>query len=632
VVLGENSETTLAMPGVAGQVDVITFNDIALDASELSKADLTISGTASTLAVVASNNIGNYNIGETFVGHGVVLEAVGVERLTVTTGTAVNSASGDALLKINGAALQHLEIDASTYTVLFLNGKKDGVDQLLDLESVTVSGNDFAYVDIDQIRTGASVTVNGGLSDNNLSGASVGIRNSTLGDVSLSYGNGYGNVYIGGTEDSTLIVRDVSIIADADASNNQGGASLGIYGNTKTEVTIGTVTAKATAYAGIHIGSNQGGTVSIASVDLKETGVGGYAYGSASLGVYSNDDAAITIGGAINVSAEHEAQLSIDSNSATNGASSVTLHAVNLVSDSNRASLRINGNVGNADYDMGINVGSVALTALGDSSHADVQINRNSHADILVGDLKIESDAGVSMNVANNTDTSVTLGDNIDITAGLNLDSFASVNFGLDNVRGAKAITIDASTSLNGYIQATIKDSAEVESLSVSSDGYSSVNLQGDMDAFRTLDIQGIQDAEDVNTWNVVTDTAQFLANAVTVNIVDGANVNYNRYSDSGNSVSEVFTFKGDDIGIIEISHYDVNRFDKLDFSQFTDGVSGPKLTKEDIKINGEGADWRVDFDNSDYGSILLMGAGGYSELEIMNSIIFAPSQAVVAA
>ena len=522
VVLAEDSETVFAMPGVDGQVEVLTFMDVEVEAREqiyadgsdsvleedqdelpnYAEASLTITGTAETLEI-NFGTAGDVPGEDNGFREAIVLEAVGVENLTLTADC------GDGNFVINGQDLVNLVVETDTHAEIRLQGVQGGVDefvdgaaasavqdQLLNLESVVIRADDNANVYIDQIRTGASVTIIGDSTDGGCGDANVEISYAELGDVYIEYGY-YDDAIIGvsNTDNSVVTLGNLSVLANEFNDYNSGSgeddatADLSIDNNDDSTVTIGDIAVVANSDADLSITDNDGSTLDLGSLFLESRGYS-YAY----LEVSDNDNTSITVNGTVTVMAESDADFYITHNEATDSASTFTAGDIFLSSCGSDATLWIDDNSDSAEeFDMRVTLGSVTLDGATDAvvhvGNSDESDYNNYDVTVVMGDVTAtagtwdisdaDDDADAAVFVINNDDSTITIGD-IDLTS-YGYDSQAVVR--IDDNTGWRGDETEGHSSITtGSITAVSKGYAAESELHMDENSETNITIGGDVE------------------------------------------------------------------------------------------------------------------------------------------------------
>lgn len=440
-------DTALAMmeTTVANTVEAIDLWDLTVAHGE--DADLTISGTASSLLLEASH--GNLDLGSEGV-----LTVNGVTDLRVHVLDDATFALGNDTL--NSLSVVSEDYEASVYL-------RDGADRTVNIGSVELEGRgDDAKLTILN-NTGGAVTV-GSVSAKADAEARLAIDGNTNTDISVG---GSGGINLLGGEDAA-----VSISGNGD--NKLEADQL---------ITLGDLSLRAGEDASVAIESNTANTITLGTVDM----------------VACDDDASFTIKKNVGIDYQEGVSASVDWASISTGA--IRMDA------GDQASFRVEDNTW-AEVDLGLGdgegvsikarddiefkirdntnvslaVGDVALSSA-DRISASISDNETDVADedgfvssISVGDFLATANRDVSLKVHDNEDVKVTLGD-VALTS-YEDDVVLSVK---DNVGGGLdlgAITLVADDDASLFIRS---NKAEHGRGAVSGENMVSMTVDGDI-------------------------------------------------------------------------------------------------------------------------------------------------------
>ncbi|WP_292294996.1 hypothetical protein, partial [Marivita sp.] len=276
ITLEDGAVASIVMPGVAGQVSEVYFDDV--EVGNDGQASLTLAGTASDLTVISDSDFGvDKTQGGSDSGDRVTFEAVGVTNLTFDIDDEIH-------VDMRGSALETLTVDSGDDAQLFLDG-----DHLGSLSAIDVAADDNVEIEIENLATGASVLA---ASDANIGGSGtleLRIAHSSLGNVDASFGY----------EDDAADEDDVDLNGMVAISDTDDGAVT--VGNVQLSVNEEFEWADSYQSAGIIIESNDGSTVVTGDLSVA-------AGGNDIVVIVDNDDSSVTVGNVDVTSSQHEAE------------------------------------------------------------------------------------------------------------------------------------------------------------------------------------------------------------------------------------------------------------------------------------------------------------------------------------
>jgi len=514
VLLGNGSATELRMPGGATGVEGLSFFDV--DVASSGQASLTIEGAASTFHIESANDFAEDNEDR------IVLEVVGAQNLSIQVGDEVNVA-------LNGADLRTVGIIATVDIDFVMNGSQPDNNNFVNLTAITLVADDEVDAVISHVRGGATLSV---IADANRGGsgeATISVSHVTLGDVSVfspADGGDFAELNVSGTVGTTSSTAAVSLgnvavtsNADArlfvenniDANVNVSGAvdvsSLGIgdsqdvarlvvQGNIRANVSLAddsTISLEA-------CGTDDNVRVTVASNTnnfLPE-------FGNPDQAAVTNRSYAINLG-AIQADAGQDAVVSLTDNDDDTyyGDLSVTIDSVDLFAYRD-AALTIGGAEGDGNNSATIVIGDVNMVSQEDGSLAVTNNDGRIYdvtapgfgtrreldfADITLGNVSIDADAGNITTIGVEGDAFVTITDNdlarvtvgtIDVDAGG--DATFSIGNNDDTTVTTQGVTINAEATDTPTLTFSISDNDRVDNGATTLPPLaSSVTINGDV-------------------------------------------------------------------------------------------------------------------------------------------------------
>ncbi len=547
---------------------------------------------AETLTIISgfdashSFSDGDVTLGAVTIAGGVFANLdIDNDSSTTTLGAVTILAGVVAGLEINGNyasdAATTITLDAvtmageDTYLNINDNGAWDAGTTTITLGAVTMAGED------------TNLGING-------NGASDATTTITLGAVTMAAGY---NAQLEINNNSSFSDGSVEITM-LGVTLEGGDARLRIVNNSDAAIELGAVSLTTDGgNADLDITNNDGSIITLASISLASL------YSGALLEIEYNNDAEITVTGDVTLSSFYSgAELRISDNDG----STITLGVVSLT-----ASDSVYLNISDND-DTNITLGNVTLTSI--YSDADLWINNNDSngnvitlgnvvmnagwdADVNIGDLS--ANGGTAIDIGTLT---VTASDDIDV-----------IIYNYDTLTGLETVSLTGGNFSDSFVNVYIDGAEDMVTLTVAGTitNIELDNLGDSGSAFATLDLSGV-----TSDANVYMSDADFNGGAgVTINI--GNSDLYYENDLVGDGSKEVFQFVGDDIGSIVISDFVAGQGDSLDFSQFA-GVDNI----DDLTYTEVGDDVVIEFDNVEYGSITLTGAGVLLSIADLASIV----------
>ena len=577
---------------------------------------------------------------------------------------------GDATMTVS---VSDVDVDADGYIEFSLSdndafGGADGEDNsatvTIDVDSVNLNGGasvDFSISDNYATGEDASVAITLGSVDvtasddvyftvwDNVDGGSdadQNVANVTLGDVHVDAGNDVTFVVDGYASTSTTL-GDVTIDAGLDAAASDASGDISSY------VYAGMSDVHGTTSVDISADSHGDGEGCVFAefdnvYDLSEVTVSGTnaeLYFFNDIGASSSDDFTLDLSGMTGHFDDVAENLW--------PAGDYIDYASDDYVDPGTYVVNVDANFGDGKVIVKIGSGDLVYNAQSSSFGEDDVNNSNWYFTSSDADVDFRSDW-------NGSDGWYSLGADLDLEAHNevrtltfgSLPNQVSYSYGEDSTASftveynSKTYTIeldfsvgnsDASVSLVsddvggslGWAD-LINDIGNGAAINVSFDNLSDLSVGGIL----TVDITGNNDGSDISFGNV--------------SDLNGSDVSGDHVSDLvttegdlahdgvGNGAGEVFTFVGDSIGEVVIGGFQPNGFpaeisgevDRIDLSHFADIQNAGDLIITWDDTDGYFADVVIDFVNSDYGSIRLVGAGEFFDSNnvngIANSIIFA--------
>jgi hypothetical protein len=566
VDLGSDSSSTLDVSGLDGPVSFIGFDDVDVLGPE---ASLTIVGTGPVLELQSSDDFGGGDFGP---GGTIILETVGVTDLQITV-------SEDTAVELMGDGLVNLHIDAGGEIELMLNGDStsdDVIDQLESLVSVILDASDDVDVELENIRTGATLTINAGVGggDGNVY---LDISDAEVGNVSVNMGSdsNEASIEVNNTSDSTVTVGNITVNDNADVvfCDDDGGSTIDIEisDNDGSIVVIGNVEATADSEVDMQVSNNNHASVTVENIDLESRSDAASLLVANNIDNEAGADATVDLG-TVSVVGEDGASVDINGNSD----SAITVSTVTVTSQFGTAFVNIEDN-SEATVDMGAvvitNSGGVAFMEISDNDVAEVDVGNvtiggaggaesyfeitwNNGSDVGVGNVIVSSGYGAHFGIHDNSDgTDILVGDvNVNSTDGY-VNFNISDNVGIELDVGAVMLTTGDSDSVGDSIEVNIlmarnSDSAiTIEGFTIDADGDVDFGVSGSDNDSGSILIDG---NINVTAGEAATFSLDHVDLAGDVSVTAGEDVDFDLWSvsDSADEMDTITVTAGEDVDV----------------------------------------------------------------------------------